>query len=443
VTEPYRDGVVPWPDHTSSLGVISIMRPVTARGFRDVLPAEAAERLALTTRIGESFSAWGYGLVETPVVERLDTLESAVGPMEGSAFRLVDLDGRVLALRPDMTVPIARLAASRLFGEPGPHRFRYASEVFREHESLRGQSRQFTQVGVELIGASGPAADAEMVAVMVEGLRAAGLTDFTVAVGTVAVLSAIVDAAKMSPAWGEQVFSAAHDRNLVELGRLASEPGVEPAAARALLEVPRVRGGREAVAECRTAAAGCGCTDALDALDATLALLDAAGVSDSVVVDFSVMRSFGYYTGLVAEAYAPGLGVPLGGGGRYDGVLGAFGAPAPAAGFALGLERISIALLEQGAEPLTRGLDAVLGGSPEAALVAAQRLRAAGWQVALSAHSGLALVAEAARLDAVEALVADGTVIVRLDRAGERALPLGETVPAPPTATWAKEGERR
>jgi ATP phosphoribosyltransferase regulatory subunit len=297
-------------------------------------------------------------------------------------------------------------------------------------------------VGVELIGASGPAADAEMVAVLVEGLRAAGLREFTVAVGTVAVLSAIVEAAKMSPEWGAQVFSAAHDRNLVELGRLAGEPGVEPEAARALLQVPRVRGGREAVAACREAAAGCGCEDALDALDETLSLLDAAGVADSVVVDFSVMRSFGYYTGLVAEAYAPGLGVPLGGGGRYDGVLGAFGAPAPAAGFALGLERISIALLEQGAEPHARRLDAVLGGAPEVALVAAQQLRAAGWQVALSACTGLALVTEAERLDAAEALFADGAAIVLLGRAGEQALPLGQPVPAPPTASWAKEGER-
>ena len=422
-------------------GVISNMRPVTARGFRDVLPAEAAEREALVARIGEAFSAWGYGLVETPVVERLDTLEAAVGPLEGVAFRLIDLDGRVLALRPDMTVPIARLAASRLYGEPGPHRFRYAAEVFREHESLRGQSRQFTQVGVEFIGAAGPAADAEMIAVMVEGLRAAGLSSFSVVVGTVAVLAAIVDAAEMPPAWGAQVLSAAHDRNLVELDRLAEEPGVRPEAARALRAVPRVRGGREAVAACREAASACGCGEALDELDATLALLAAAGVADSVAVDFSVMRSFEYYTGLVAEAYAPGLGVPLGGGGRYDGVLGAFGAPAPAAGFALGLERISIALLEQGAQPVARSLDAVLGGAPEVALVAAQELRAAGWRVALSSHEGLALLAEADRLDAAEALLARGGLIVRLDRAGEPALPLSRPVPAPPASTWKAGGQ--
>lgn len=408
-----------------------------------MLPAEAAERDATQRALGEVFSAWGYGLVETPVVERLDALEAAAGPLEGTAFRLVDLDGRLLALRPDVTVPIARLVASRMSGRPGPHRLRYASQVFREHESLRGQSRQFTQVGVELVGASGPSADAEVVSVLVEALIASGLERFSVAMGTVAVLQAIVDAAGATQQWGEAVFSAAHDRNVVELDRLASESGVAPAAAQALSVVPRIKGGREAIAACREAAAGCGCEGVLDELDATYGLLEAAGVADRVQVDFSVMRSFGYYTGLVVEAYVPGLGVALGGGGRYDGVLAAFDAPAPAAGFALGLERLSIALLEQGAAPRTRGLDAVLGGEAGDALEAAKLLRAAGWRVALSSLAGADLVREADRLEAVEALWAEKGRIARLDRAGELAKALDVPLPYPPTVSWAEGGELR
>ncbi|NTU70948.1 MAG: ATP phosphoribosyltransferase regulatory subunit, partial [Coriobacteriia bacterium] len=305
------------------------MRPVTARGFRDVLPAEAAEREAVSRTIAEVFSAWGYGLVETPVAEDLSVLEAAAGPLEGTAFRLIDLDGRLLALRPDMTVPIARISASRLAGQPGPHRFRYNAEVFREHESLRGQSRQFTQLGVELVGAGGALGDAEAIALLVEALEAAGLAEFTVAVGTVAVLSALVSAAEASEEWGCAVFAAAHDRNLVGLAALAAESGNADVAA-ALSTVPRIRGGREAIAACREATRGLGCDAALDELDATWTLLEAAGVAGRVVVDFSVMRSFDYYTGLVAEAYAPGLGLPIAGGGRYDGVLAAFDAPAPA-----------------------------------------------------------------------------------------------------------------
>lgn len=418
------------------------MRPITPRGFRDVLPAEAAEREQLTAAIAEVFSAWGYGRVETPVVERLDALQAAATELEGTAFRFVDLDGDLLALRPDVTVPLARVVASRLAGGPGPYRLRYVADVFRERESLRGQSRQFTQVGVELVGASGPEADAEVVALLVEALRATGLADFSVACGTVAVIAAVVAAADMPETWGADVLAAAHDRNLVELDRLASVEGVAPEAASALREVPRIRGGADAITACRTATAGCGCDAALDALARTWSLLEAAGVSESVVVDFSVMRSFDYYTGLVVEAYVPGLGVPLGGGGRYDGVLAAFDAPMPAAGFALGLERLTIALVEQDRAPGVRALDAVVGGEPAVAMATAARLRAVGWRVMLSQRSGLELVREATRVGAVEALVAESARVVRLDRSGEPALPLEEPAPYPPSTTWAEGGER-
>jgi ATP phosphoribosyltransferase regulatory subunit len=417
------------------------MRPVTARGFRDVLPAEAAERESVSRRIADVFSSWGYGLVETPVVEDLAALEAAAGPLEGTAFRLIDLDGRLLALRPDMTVPIARITASRLSGVPGPHRFRYAAEVFREHESLRGQSRQFSQAGVELVGQGGPSADAEMIAVLVEALEAAGLSDFTIAVGTVAVLGAVVAAAQAPAAWGDAVFAAAHDRNIVGLDVLARECTV-PAVASALSAVPRIRGRLEAIAACRAATSGLGCDAALDELGALWELLGAAGVRERVTIDFSVMRSFDYYTGLVAEAYAPGLGLSIAGGGRYDGVLAAFDAPAPAVGFAIGLERLMIALLEQSAEPSARGLDAVVGGAAADALAAARLLRAAGWRVAISGRAGRELVAEAARLEAAEALVASagGERLTRLDREGEPSLPLERPVPYPPTQTWAQGG---
>jgi ATP phosphoribosyltransferase/ATP phosphoribosyltransferase regulatory subunit len=414
------------------------MRPITARGFRDVLPAEAAERTSVARAMSDVLSSWGYGLVETPVAEDLAAVEAAAGPLQGTAFRLIDLDGSLLALRPDMTVPIARLVASRLAGEEGPHRFRYAADVFREHESLRGQPRQFTQVGVELIGERGPAADAEVIALLVAALEAAGLRDFTVAIGTVAVLHAIVDAASAPAEWGEAVLAAAHDRNLVGIEELAARVD-SPAVASALSAVPRIRGGRDAVEACRVATAGLNCDGPLDDLAATWELLEAAGAAERVVVDFSVMRSFDYYTGLVAEAYAPGVGLPLGGGGRYDGVLAAYDAPAPAAGFAVGLERVMIALMEQGVAVDVRALDAVVGGDAAAAFEVARLLRGEGRSVALSRRAGIELVHEAERLGAAEALLAcAGRPAVRLDRAGELALPLEDPVPAPPT----RGGER-
>lgn len=424
------------------------MRPVTPRGFRDVLFAEAAEREAVASAMSVVFDSWGYSPVETPVVEEYATLEVAGGrSLEATAFRLFDIDGSLLALRPEMTVPIARLTASRLSSEPGPHRFRYVAPVFREYASLRGQSRQFTQAGVELVGAPGPVGDAEIVSVLADALVAAGLSAFSIVIGTVQLLRALIEAAELPESWGQAVLDAAHERNLVEIDRLSRRDGIPATVGEALRAVPRLRGGADAIEAAAIHAAQCGCAAALRDIRDTYRILEATGLTEAVTVDFGIMRSFDYYTGLVLEVYAPGLGLALGGGGRYDRVLAEFGAPAPAAGFALGLERIMIALAEQGATPHVRSLDAVIGGEvPDEVFSAAAALRTAGWRLRLSvATGGRALLGEAEQAGAEEALEVDGERIYRLDRMGERALPLEVPLPAPPTTTWAagREGEAR
>ncbi len=401
---------------------------------------EAAEREVVSRAVSDVFASWGYAPVETPVVEEYDTLVVGVGSSaDRGTFRLFDLDGSLLALRPEMTVPIARVAASRLADEPGPHRVRYVSPVFREYASMRGQSRQFTQAGIELIGARGPAADAEVVALAVEALSASGLESFGIGIGTVQVLRDLIDISGMSEEWGASVIAAAHQRNLVALDTLAAYGDVPAEVAAALVASPRIRGGRGAIAECRALLAACGCSQTLDDFEETYRVLEGLGYAQHVTVDFGIMRSFDYYTGFVLEAYAPGLGLPLGGGGRYDGLLASFGSPAPAAGFALGLERVMIALAEQGCTPHTAPLDAVVGGMDAVEVFSAARLlRDAGWQVQSAVgRVGMHLVREAERRGAEEALLADGDDIVRVDRAGERALPLDSPVPEPPSATWA------
>jgi ATP phosphoribosyltransferase regulatory subunit len=408
------------------------MRPVTPRGFRDVLFDEAAQRLAVTAAVSDRFAGYGYRAVETPAVEEYATLQTGAGSsLDRTAFRMVDLDGSLLALRPEMTLPIARLAASRLSGETGPQRLCYAADVYREQASLRGEARQFTQLGVELLGVNGASSDAEVVCVLVDALTAAGLVDFTVGVGTVAVLRALIDSALAGPAWADELLAAAHSRNLVAFDALAGADTVDAVVGDALRTVVRIAGGREAIAECREAADVVGCAGSLDALEAMWDLLEAAGVADRVRVDFGILRSFDYYTGLILEAYAPGLGLPLGGGGRYDDVLASFGVPMPAAGFAISLERVMIALAAQGVAVPVRGLDAIVGGGPEDVARLAARLRAAGWRVRMSAAVDAgALQAEAREAGAAAwVLAADGVARRATD---------GATIsldPAPPAPT--------
>ncbi len=417
--------------------------PVTPRGFRDVLFEEAREREEVIRSISAVFSGWGYDPVETPVVEESATLQTGIpGEIERSAFRLFDLDGSLLALRPELTVPIARLAASRLAGTPGPHRVRYATEVFREHASLRGEARQFTQVGVEFIGARGPAADTEVVLLLIEALEAAGLRSFVIGLGTAEVLRNLLELAGGPEEWRQAMVAAAQSRNLVEIERLAGREDLSPELARAFVELPRITGGGEAFERCLELMQACDGTEFACSLAATWQVLNELGYGDRVQIDFGIMRSLDYYTGLQIEAYAPGLGLPLAGGGRYDRLLSAFGLPAPAAGFAVGLERLMIALAEQSASPRSQPLDAVLGGRmPAEVFRAAATLRNAGWRVRLATgRTGIALVREADDFGALEALVVDGEAVARVDRNGEPATPLGDPLPQPPSRTWAAKG---
>jgi ATP phosphoribosyltransferase regulatory subunit len=384
------------------------MRPVTPRGYRDVLALEAAERDALVARMSACLDSWGYEYVETPVVENVATLEAATGgPLSSDVFRLFDSDGSLLALRPEMTVPIARLVATRLDGTAGPHRLRYSGRVFRDQPSLQGQPREFMQVGVELVGSNGPASDAEVIGLMADALESAGLREYTVGVGTVAVLRALIEAAEMNADWNSQVYASAHDRNLVAIGELAETPGVPADVSTALKIVPGLRGGREAIEQCREAA-GEWAGAALDDLAATWDLLAVHGCAERVSIDFGIMRSFDYYTGIVLEAYGSGPGLALGGGGRYDGVLAAFDSPAPAAGFALRVERVHEALAAQDVDIPASAIDVVVGGDAEQAFPAAAGLRQRGLRVRLAPDADAAQVRDmATQVGAVYALLAD------------------------------------
>jgi ATP phosphoribosyltransferase regulatory subunit len=327
------------------------MIPVTPRGFKDILPDEARWRESITTRVQALLSSWGYAPIETPTLEVLEVLEQGGGLSE-PPFRLFDSDGALLVLRPDVTLPIARMVASRLGGVTDPLRFRYVQPVFREEESLRGQAREFTQLGVEMIGYSDAAADAEVLLLMVEALKTCGLREFSLAICTVGVLrdllDVIVDGGDASDGWRSAVLVACHQNNVVEVARLAGDSRVDRRYGQALRALLSLRGGREAIERCKELVAPLGCTDGLDTLTATWEIIEKIGAAPFVTVDFSVMSAFDYYTGLVFEVYAPRLGVRLGGGGRYDRMLAAYGTQAPAAGFAFNLERVMIALLEQG-----------------------------------------------------------------------------------------------
>lgn len=324
------------------------MNLVTPSGFRDILAEEAIVRERITRSVQQLFADRGYLPIETPTLEVMDVMRAG-GRLPGSSFKFFDSRGDLLAMRPDVTLQVARMCATRLSGQTDPMRFRYTQRVFREAESKsQAEAREVTQMGIECIGESGPQADAEVIGLLTEALQVAGVQQFSLAVATVGVLRALLDRSGAPAIWKASVLEAYHSSNFVELDRLtalnADElgmdiTGVAPAYASAIRALPRIRGGREAIESVRALVAPLGCIDGLDDFEKTYDLLAEAGLAERILVDFSVMSSFDYYTGIVFEAYSPYLGTELGSGGRYDNMISAYGESRPAAGFAFTLEQ--------------------------------------------------------------------------------------------------------
>lgn len=369
------------------------MIPKTPRGFRDVLPTEAAWRREISNAICNQFALWGYLPIETPAIELAEVFDQARGLDNTTAqltttseapFRFFDSDSNLVVLRPDVTIPVARVTATRLRDKAAPFRFYYAQSVFAERESTYGQEREFTQLGVELIGKAGYVADAEVLTVCIEALAAAGAKDFTVAIGTVSVLTALVRAASEDAAWRDQILRAFHKSDIVAVDELSKASCVLPDYGTAIAKLARIRGGKEAFDACRALCEPLGCIDGLDDLARTYDLVVANTDAGKLIVDFSIISSFDYYTGLVFKAYAPDVPASLASGGRYDTTLAAFGRNEPAAGFAIGLERALAAVEAQGGTPPdVRPQQVIEDADPSTMFAKAAELRRQGIRVEL------------------------------------------------------------
>ena len=360
----------------------SPLRPAIPRGMRDILPVEAAERRFIEERLSDAFSGWGYGEVISPAFEFYKLLSTEAGEgIKREMFRFFDRDGRQLALRPEMTTPIARLAAQRLDRAAAPHRLYYMANVFREEPAQRGQQREFRQAGIELIGAGSEIADAEVVAIMIEALQGAGLDDFQVGIGQISFFKAIINTLDIDQSGRQSLINAASRRDLVGLGHLLNNTAIDSAAKNTIQEVLSLRGGIEVIDKAAALCPDAAVESGLNGLSRTFTSLQSLGMDERIIIDLGIIRGFDYYTGMIFEAYAPKLGFPLGGGGRYDNLLSDFGYPAAAAGFALEVERLHVALLEQSSARLLEPTAArylVYSHRPGRALVAAAKLRADG-----------------------------------------------------------------
>jgi ATP phosphoribosyltransferase regulatory subunit len=337
-------------------------------GTRDWLPAELRRKRAVEAVMRGVFERWAYSEVQTPNYERFDALEAGLGEaVSRQTFLFNDKSGTQIALRPEMTTPVARLASTRMREAPLPLRLSYIAPAYRYEDPQEGRMREYTSAGLELIGPQSLEADAESLFTAIEALDALGLTDTLFDINHVAIVDGILAGLELDAAGIAQAKTLISGRNIVALrARLAgtgSDAEVEEIVRLALM---RGRDDVLAIARrlCHTDAGHAG----IDRLRALLARASELGYGDRLNIDLSLLRDFNYYTGFIFEGFAHEVGFELCGGGRYDSLLPRFGFDVGAVGWSLAIERILIALERRhstrfGAAPaidvLVSGLDVV------------------------------------------------------------------------------------
>lgn len=357
------------------------------KGVRVLSPAEAARLRWVERKLLSVFQRWGFREILTPTFEYLEVFAHGAGDgAQGKAFKFVDRQtGLLLALRSDLTPQVARMVAATMRHHPLPLRLAYSASVFRHQEPQAGRQREFFQAGVELIGSDRPEADAEMISMAVEGCREAGLRSFQIDVGQVEYLRGMLNALNPSPELRRKILSALRRKDAVELELTLKPLPAKPRLKDGILNLTTLYGGEAVLEEAKGWAVTEQSQRALENLGQVYQVLKAYGLAEHIIIDLGETYAFDYHTGVVFQVFTESLGSPIGGGGRYDNLIGQFGYPCPATGFAFEVEMVLAALEAEGMLPTDQGPDfLIIDFNPDKrqALHIAQTLRNAGYAVA-------------------------------------------------------------
>lgn len=309
----------------------------TPAGTRDMLYADCRRRRETEGRLARCFYARGYREIETSTLEYYDTLISSGNPVtQEKLYLLQERGGKLCALRPDMTTPIARVAAGKV-DLSEPRRFYYLADVYRAADRGHGKT-QVRQAGVELLGAGGIKADTEVIALAAETLSTTGV--YRIELGHAGFFRKLVEGLGADEGFVEELRGLVNRKNFASLPDVLSDYQDKPGF-RALCRLPQLFGGEEVLDEALELSDGCAGTEELDALRKIYRELQAAGFGPNVMLDLGLVHQWNYYTGVVFRGYVEGVGAPVLSGGRYDGLLGLLGKPAPATGFSADVDALT------------------------------------------------------------------------------------------------------
>lgn len=324
---------------------------MTPQGTRDLLFEECDIRRNIETGLSAMFKSRGYKTVITPTLEFFDVFNRpSAGMKPEDIYILPDYAGRLMVLRPDSTMPIARIAATRLRNADLPLRLYYNQRVFRRAKSYSGHSDEATQSGIELIGSNGLSADLEVIVTALDALERCGTGDFRLEICHAGFYKALIGSLRADKEKTEAISELIETKNFAALNDLLSELP-ENDAARVLRDLPRLFGGREVLEK---AAALCEKEEELAPLrylDELYCKLSQIGLEDKISIDLGLVHRNNYYTGVVFRGFVEGSGLTVLSGGRYDKLIGEFGRNLPAIGFGVEIDALAAVALNGELKP--------------------------------------------------------------------------------------------
>ena len=320
----------------------------TPEGVRDIYGNECARKLMLEQKVRQVMISYGYDAIETPAFEYFDVFSSSVGTISSrELYKFFDREGNTLSLRPDFTPSIARCACKYFMEDTEPIRLWYQGHAFINHSSYQGRMKESTHTGAELIGDGSAQADAEIVAMAIECMRAAGLEDFQISLGHVQYFECLAEDAHLDEDTKEELRTLIRNKNSFGVGKLLEPLHLTDKIRKAFTSMPTLYGSAEVLDTCLEMAEGTGAQSAIRRLLEVYNLLKAYGLERYVSFDLGMMGSYMYYTGIIFRGYTYGVGDAVVKGGRYDNLLAHFGKNAPSVGFVAVIDQLMNALYRQ------------------------------------------------------------------------------------------------
>lgn len=305
---------------------------ITPEGTKDYLALESRAIRCAEKRLSNLYKSKGYQKVMTPTIEFFDVFNrESSGYSPENLYSLTDSYGRLLVLRPDSTLPIARLASTRLQNATLPLRIYYNQNVFLRQKNLTGRSDESTQSGVELMGVSGIRADLEVIATAVEAIECCTSADFKLEIGHAGFFKDLCNNLNVDDETISAIYDCVESRNFVSLNKILDKIG-ENSVTDCIRNLPRFFGGLDIIEKAKQIGIG---NESLEYLKELYIQLEKMGLSDKIIIDLSLVNRTNYYTGIIFKGYLDGSGISVVSGGRYDLLAGEFGKDMPSTGFGI------------------------------------------------------------------------------------------------------------